>query len=147
MLDEKSFYFEEVNTMASLIEEVQSTNQNLFILDEVFKGTNTVERIAAAKAILSYLNRNDNIVIVSTHDIELASMLKHEYELYHFVETIKDSKFHFDHKLKAGQLKTRNAIRILEIADYPMEIIAEAKYITLNLITSNEHYRKPNITG
>jgi DNA mismatch repair ATPase MutS len=130
VLEGTSYYLEEVNTMASLINEVASSDQNLFILDEVFKGTNTIERIASAKAILSYLNRKSNIVIVSTHDIELSKMLEEEFDLYHFVETIENKEFHFDHKLKPGPLRTRNAIRILEISNYPKEIIEEAEQVS-----------------
>ena len=127
----KSYYLQEVHTMASLIAEVNSPNQNLFVLDEVFKGTNTIERISAAKAILSYLNQNDNIVIISTHDIELSDMLESEYDLYHFTETIEKGELYFDHKIKQGQLKTRNAIKLLELANYPSEIINEARKISL----------------
>ncbi len=118
-LFEGKSYLEEVNIMGSLIGEIKDNQQNLFILDEVFKGTNTVERIAAAKAILSYLNSGENIVIVSTHDIELADMLAREYDLYHFTETIEAGQLHFDFALKAGPLKTRNAIKILELSNYP----------------------------
>jgi hypothetical protein len=126
----KSYYFQEVNTVASLLAEVNNSHQNLFILDEVFKGTNTIERIAAAKAILSYLNRKNHIVIVSTHDIELAEMLAHEYDLYHFTETIENSELHFDHTIKAGPLRTRNAIKILELSNYPSEITSDARQIS-----------------
>jgi len=131
-----SYYFQEVNLMASLLGEVGGPYQNLFVLDEVFKGTNTVERIAAAKAILSYLNRNDNIVIVSTHDIELADMLEDEFDLYHFTETVEDNELRFDHVIKGGQLKTRNAIRILELSNYPADIIHEAREIAATLRTA-----------
>jgi DNA mismatch repair ATPase MutS len=70
-------------------------------------------------------------VIVSTHDIELSEMLNDEYELYHFTETIQDSSFHFDHKIKQGSLPITsfNAIRILELLDFPKTIIREAKYL------------------
>jgi DNA mismatch repair ATPase MutS len=136
LFDGKSYYFQEVNIMASLLTEVESPGQNLFVLDEVFKGTNTIERIAAGKAILSFLNRNDNIVIVSTHDIELADMLEAEYDLYHFTETVENSELHFDHKIKAGQLRTRNAIKILEMANYPADVTREAKEISSDLSTS-----------
>jgi DNA mismatch repair ATPase MutS len=127
--DGKSYYLAEVDVMGKLINAVSSPGQYLFILDEVFKGTNTVERIAAGKAILSYLNRNNNIVLVSTHDMELSGMLNTEYDLYHFVETIQDNQLFFDHLLKEGELKTRNAIRILEMCGYPEEIVDEAKKI------------------
>ena len=133
VLDGKSYYFEEVNIMGELVNEVSSGYQDMFILDEVFKGTNTIERIAAAKAILSYLNKKDNIVFVSTHDIELAGLLKAEYDLYHFEENISENELQFDHTLKPGQLKTRNAIKILEISGYPAEIITEANALSKDL--------------
>jgi DNA mismatch repair ATPase MutS len=116
--------------IGSLIGEVGNQEQNLFALDEVFRGTNTVERIASAKAILSYLNKGENIVIVSTHDVELAEMLKEEYDLYHFSESVEGKQLLFDHTLKDGPLKTRNAITILEIADYPKEIVEEARRLS-----------------
>jgi DNA mismatch repair ATPase MutS len=125
-----SYYLEEVNIVASMIGEAQLPQQNLFILDEVFKGTNSVERIAAGKAILSYLNSTNNIVVVSTHDVALAELLKGEYDLYHFSETIENNQLHFDHQLKPGALKTRNAIRILEILNYPKEITTEANRLS-----------------
>jgi DNA mismatch repair ATPase MutS len=136
LFDGKSYYFQEVSIMGSLLEQVESPHQNLFILDEVFKGTNTIERIASAKAILSYLNRKENIVIVSTHDIELADMLDNEYDLYHFTETVEHNELHFDHSIKAGQLRTRNAIKILELSNYPVDVIREARQITTTLKTT-----------
>ena len=133
LFDGKSYYFQEVGIMATLLAQVKSSDQNLFVLDEVFKGTNTIERIASAKAILSYLNRNENIVIVATHDIELADMLAQEYDLYHFTETVENKALHFDHTIKSGQLKTRNAIKILELSNYPADVIKEAQEISSSL--------------
>ncbi len=53
-------------------------------------------------------------------------MLSDEYELYHFSEIVKDNNVDFDYKLKEGKLKNRNAIRILQINDYPSDLINEA---------------------
>src|SRR5690606_23150316 len=110
--------------------ESKNGSENLFLLDEIFKGTNTVERISAGKAVLSVLTKNNNIVLVSTHDIELTDMLSDEYGLYHFSETVDEKIVGFDYRLKAGKLKNRNAIRILEINDYPKEVIREAMEIS-----------------
>ena len=97
-------------------------------MDEIFKGTNTIERISGGKAILSYLNKEKHTVLVSTHDIELTELLvKDNYDLYHFSEKIEDNNLFFDHKIKPGKLKTRNAIKILDLYKYPSEIIKEAK--------------------
>jgi len=138
LFSDKSYYFEEVLTVKKMINESSAGFKNIFLLDEIFKGTNTVERIAAGKAVLSYLIRSDNnIVFVSTHDIELAGLLKESYELYHFTELIREEKIHFDYKLKRGDLSTKNAIRILEINDYPLEIVEEAREISTKLEYNN----------
>ena len=129
LLSNKSYYFEEVLVIKDMVVESEMGTGNLFLLDEIFKGTNAIERMASGKAVLSYLNKGNNIVFVSTHDIELTDLLADSYDLYHFTEVIENSKVTFDYKLKHGELKTRNAIRILEVNDYPKEIIKEAKEI------------------
>lgn len=133
IMNDKSYYFEEVLTVKSMLEESRSGVQNLFLLDEMFKGTNSVERISAGKSILTYLNSENNIVFISTHDLELAEYLNEGYNLFHFTEIIKDKSIQFDFKIKAGQLKTTNAIRILELNNYPPEIIAEAIKLSVHI--------------
>lgn len=130
LMNNKSYYFEEVQTIKTMIEKSEKDNANLFLLDEIFKGTNTIERISAGKAVLSYLTKGNSIVFVSTHDIELADLLKDTYELYHFSEKIDQKTVAFDYKLKEGKLQTRNAIRILQINDYPDSVIDEAMEIS-----------------
>ncbi|MBK0382686.1 hypothetical protein I5M32_06895 [Pedobacter sp. SD-b] len=126
LLNDKSYYFEEVLSIKKMIEESQDTEPHLFLLDEIFKGTNTVERIAAGKAVLSYLAKNNNQVFVSTHDIELADLLIDEYDLYHFSESVGNQSVDFDYQIKKGKLINRNAIKILEVNQYPKSIIDEA---------------------
>lgn len=134
LLDEKSFYLEEVASIGYLLEASKEKGyKNLIIIDEVFKGTNTIERIGAAKGILSFLNDSNNIVLVSTHDIELTDLLQEQYELYHFQEQVQQQNLSFDYKIKKGILTERNAIKILEIAGYPEGVISEAKAVAQQL--------------
>jgi DNA mismatch repair ATPase MutS len=126
LMNDKSYYFEEVLTIREMIDRSGNGNPNLFLLDEIFKGANTIERISAGKAVLSSLAKAHNIVFVSTHDIVLADLLENEFELFHFSEKVDNRTVDFDYKLKEGKLKNRNAIRILEINDYPENIIKEA---------------------
>lgn len=142
LMNDKSYYFEEVLTIKKMIEASDSKISNLFLLDELFKGTNTVERISVGKAVLSALNKNGNLVFVSTHDIELADLLVEEYELYHFSEKLDDNLIDFDYKLKDGKLKNRNAIKILQINNYPKDIINEALEIS-NLLDGASKINKP----
>jgi DNA mismatch repair ATPase MutS len=73
------------------------------------------------------------MVFVSTHDIELADLLFDDYELYHFSEKLDNNTIDFDYKLKDGKLKNRNAIKILQINNYPKDIINEALEISNHL--------------
>jgi DNA mismatch repair ATPase MutS len=129
LLESQSFYMKEVLSVKDMLEKSQQCENNLFILDEIFKGTNTPERIGASKAVLSVLAGNRNMVFVSTHDIKLAELLAEEYELYHFCEQIEQNQLHFDYLLKQGKLRHRNAIRLLEIEGYPENVISEANKI------------------
>jgi DNA mismatch repair ATPase MutS len=133
LLDNTSYYLQEVLNIKELIDVSKDSSPCLFVLDEIFKGTNTVERISGGKAILSFLNKKNHTVLVSTHDIELTELLeKDTYELFHFSEQIENNSLYFDHKLKGGKLTTRNAIKILDLYKYPPEIIKNAKETEIN---------------
>ncbi len=122
-----SYYLQEVLTVKGFLDAAHQPTPCLFALDELFKGTNTTERISAGKAVLAHLNQGPHLVLVSTHDIELAELLNDDsYELHHFREEVANGELVFDYQLHTGPLTTRNAIRILELYDYPPELIAEA---------------------
>lgn len=125
LLEGTSYYFEEVATMGRLVEAATTHSDHLFIIDELFKGTNTVERIAGATAVLRHLCQQ-NLVVASTHDNELAGLLRNAYALYHFTETVVGRELVFDYLLKAGPLTTRNALKLLALAGYPAAVVADA---------------------
>lgn len=136
LMGNTSYYLQEVLRIKDFIVASEDSSPCLFILDELFKGTNTTERIAAGKVILSYLNKANHIVMVSTHDLELTDLLENEgYDLYHLSESIEDDKLVFDHKLKLGKLTSRNAIEILKLYGYPADIIKESKALTSTITT------------
>ena len=138
LMSDKSYYFEEVLTVKAMLEESRSGDQHLFLLDELFKGTNTTERIAAGQAVLTYLNHGDNIVLIATHDQELATYLHATYNLYHFTETVDGETISFDYTLKPGPLNTTNAIRILELNQYPPELVNDAQQRSAQIRRTNQ---------
>jgi len=121
----KSYYMEEVLSIRELIRLSEKETDCLFLLDEIFRGTNTTERVAAAFSVLSFLQKH-NIAIAATHDTELTTMLNRTFDMAHFCECIDDTGLTFDYVLKQGKLKHGNAIRILELNDYPKEIVQMA---------------------
>lgn len=133
LMNSKSYYFEEVLTIKDMIDQSTDGLNHLFLLDEIFKGTNTIERISAGKAVLNYLKNAQCTVFVSTHDVELTDLLAKEYTSFHFSENIENQSVGFDYQLKTGKLQNRNAIKILEINGYPKSVISEAKSISKKL--------------
>jgi hypothetical protein len=107
--------------------------KSLVIIDEIFRGTNTIERIAAAKSVLTYLTDNKNFVFVSTHDLELAQLLDNDYAVYSFEESVSDTRLVFDYKMKTGVLKNKNGIAILESIGYPESVVEDAYIVSESL--------------
>ncbi|MEM9829829.1 MAG: DNA mismatch repair protein MutS [Bacteroidota bacterium] len=145
LLDDKSYYLEEVVRMNELLQESKIDYQNLFLLDELFKGTNTVERVSIAKAVLSYLNRHQNLVFASTHDLELTKYLADSFNYFHFSEIIENDRLSFDYLLKEGELTKTNAIRILELNKYPEEVVQEAKEVARQIRSLKDEPETENV--
>ena len=133
--ENSSYYLEEVHSIGQLIEASEETKQQyLFTIDEIFKGTNTIERISTAKAILEYINKHHHMILVSTHDIELTKLLNSGFDLYYFQESVSDNQLVFDYKIQKGTLQKSNAIRLLEITGYPKTITDEARKMAVKLV-------------
>ena len=98
----------------------------LCCIDEVLRGTNTIERIAASSRILYKLNTKNVLCFAATHDTELTNILKNSYSNYHFQERIEDDNIIFDYVLHPGASVTRNAIRLLNMMQYDEDIVEEA---------------------
>lgn len=107
----KSHYFAEVTAIQIFIERVDRGTCRLFLIDELFNGTNTVEGLAAGRAVLERLGRSAE-VLVTTHDVELQNDVTGPYDLCHFQED-PDVDGRFDYRLRAGRTDRRNAIQVL----------------------------------
>lgn len=125
LLEGKSYYRAEVDAVGALF-TTPSNDQRLILIDELFRGTNSIERIAAARAVLTELDRGDSIVLVATHDVELLELLP-TYGSYHFREEVRGGALTFDYHLHTGACSTRNALAILELAGYPESVVAGAR--------------------
>lgn len=121
----KSYFYAELERIKCMIDSVASSHcLNICIIDEIFKGTNTSERIASAAAVLNYLSKR-SLVLVTSHDAELYDFTSKGYQAYYFSET-DDLSAPFDYKLRPGKSAKRNAIRLMADIGIPDEIVLEA---------------------
>lgn len=124
----ESYYIVEIKALKRILDAAKEKKKRvLCFVDEVLRGTNTVERIAASTQILMSLSDSEDILcFAATHDIELTDLLKKGYDNYHFEEDIIDGDIRFPYKLMTGAATTRNAIKLLEIMGYDSEVIERA---------------------
>ncbi|WP_162141494.1 MutS-related protein [Lachnospira multipara] len=119
-----SYYIVEIKSIKRIFDSLDDNKKPLLIfIDEVLKGTNTVERVAASTQILSSLGKSKAFVFAATHDVELTTLLEKEYENYHFRENVTDDEVLFDYKLHKGPATTRNAIKLLSVLGFDKEIV------------------------
>lgn len=119
-----SHFYAEVRRLRWLLDELDSDHEIplFFFVDEIFKGTNNRERFQGSTAFLKHVAGKNGIGMVSTHDLELASLEKEISQLsnWHFSETIEDGKMSFEYKIKAGPCPTTNALKIMEMEGLPV---------------------------
>lgn len=121
----ESYFIAELNSLKEIL-DVQGETPILCIVDELLRGTNTIERVAASTEVLRYMANNNILCLAATHDIELAELLSGEYNMYHFQEYISKDKVYFDYQLYDGWVTTKNAIRLLEMKGFDQSIINKA---------------------
>lgn len=127
VIDGQSYYSREIEQIRVFLNCRE--NHYIFLIDEIFRGTNTIERIAISAATLRYLAQR-NMVLVTTHDVELKPLLEDCSRLYHFSEQVDGNKYYFDFVLREGPCKAGNAIRLIELKGYPTSVVAEARMFT-----------------
>lgn len=123
----ESYYIVEIKSLKRILDEIGKDEKPvLCFVDEVLRGTNTVERIAASTQILKSLSGDNVMCFAATHDIELTHLLENQYANYHFTEEIEDGDVLFSYQLLKGRATTRNAIKLLEVMGYEKNIIEQA---------------------
>ncbi len=142
ILTGESYYMTEIRALKRIVDAGKEEGLPILAaVDEVLRGTNTVERISASTAIMRQLAVVDGIILAATHDLELTELLDDMYDNYHFEETIENDDISFAYKLLPGRATTRNAIRLLDIMGYDKELISEAEKMAEGYMQSGEYMR------
>ena len=117
-----SYFITESKTILRMIESLEKSGFHYFFIDELFKGTNTIERIGSGLGIVRWLSRHDCLYMISSHDIELVAASGAVNDNYHFDSRYVDGKIVFDYQIKQGAAVTKNAVNTLKSLHFPSEI-------------------------
>lgn len=135
---QESYYIVEIKSLKRILNAMGDEVPVLCFIDEVLRGTNTVERIAASAEILKSLAGEKVLCFAATHDIELTHLLEGTFDNYHFQEEIAEHDILFNYILYQGRATSRNAIRLLGIIGYDREIIRRADATAEHFLESGE---------
>ncbi|MEG1814121.1 MAG: hypothetical protein RR337_12590 [Clostridia bacterium] len=122
----ESYFIVEVRSLRRIVGAIGSALPTLVFVDEILRGTNTVERIATSAALLNYLCGLNALLMAATHDIEL-TYLTPGYLQRHFREEMTEAGMTFPYKLMDGPCTTRNAIKLLDVMAFPSAVIQQAR--------------------
>ena len=123
--DGLSYFYAEVKRLKTLLDELEQNNNLplVFLIDEIFRGTNNRERLLGSRSFIRELAKHNGLGMVTTHDLDLVHL---EQEIsgirnVHFRETIENGKMSFDFRLHTGPCPTTNALTIMKLEGLPVE--------------------------
>jgi hypothetical protein len=112
-----SHFLAELRAIKRVVDLARARPPVLFLLDEIFHGTNSRERLIGARAIVRSLLDLSAIGAVSTHDLGIAEPvpeLQGRVRNVHFEEQVDASgSMTFDYRLREGVVKSSNALRLM----------------------------------
>lgn len=123
----ESYYMAEIKAIKRILDAAERKEMVVCMVDEVLRGTNMVERIAASTQILKGMSGGNMMCLAATHDVELTKTLEKEYDNYHFEESMVKGDVLFSYKLKAGRADSSNAIDLLANLGYDDTLIEKAR--------------------
>ncbi len=119
-----SSFYAELLKIKNIVKASKEGREIFFLLDEIFKGTNSMDRHIGAKILINSLSKEKTLGLVSTHDLELGDLEKesgNKIKNYHFREYYKNNEIHFDYKIQTGISNTRNALYLMKMAGIEIE--------------------------
>ena len=107
-----STFYAELKKLKTIIDKVNNNEKVFILLDEILRGTNSVDRHTGSAALIKQMIKHKAACIIATHDLDLAKM-KEEYPgnilNYHFDVQVSNDELYFDYRLKEGICTSLNA--------------------------------------
>lgn len=131
LADGKSYFLVEVERVRDVLEAAAHDATVFGVFDELFRGTNSTERLAASREIARTLAASGGIFLLATHDQELMRLVCDEgvpgIGALHFRDEIEGGRMVFPYRAHAGVSRAHNALRLLELCGYPESIVGRAR--------------------
>lgn len=137
ILGEESYFIVEIKSLKRIFDSLEKDIPVMAFVDEVLRGTNTAERIAASSQLLAKLSNDNAMVFAATHDIELTRLLERDMVNYHFSEHVDGNDVLFDYKLKPGPSSTTNALKLLRAYGFDKETLDKAEKLAKSLTAAH----------
>jgi len=110
-----SSFYAELIRLKMLLQQINDSQPTLYLLDEILKGTNSVDRHLGAESLILQLNEMNAFGLVSTHDLKLGELQKTNNKImnYNFSSSIIGDEIVFDYKLRDGICESTNASQLM----------------------------------
>jgi hypothetical protein len=112
----RSRFFAEITRVREIADLAAGPQPALFLLDELFHGTNSHDRIVGASGVLRALLDRHAIGLVTTHDLavtKVADAVAPRASNIHFEERFEGGEMQFDYLVKPGPVSRSNAIALM----------------------------------
>ncbi|HKM93291.1 MAG TPA: hypothetical protein VJY41_06550 [Prolixibacteraceae bacterium] len=112
LFDDESYFFAELKRIKAILDEIDKGHEMLIILDEILKGTNSVDKLSGSQKLIQRLIKNNVPSIIATHDLKLTEMAKQfqgKVQNKCFEIVIENNEMHFDYQLRDGATSIMNA--------------------------------------
>lgn len=111
-----STFYGELLRIKDILDYSKTHKNTFFLIDEIFRGTNSKDRIYGAKNVVRNLNNSSLMGAITTHDLELCALDTHKRIVnYNFSEDYIDGKINFDYKIRKGKSTSTNAKHLMEL--------------------------------
>lgn len=109
-----STFYAELKKIKRIIDLAEQDRHTLFLIDEIFRGTNSVDRLKGAEGVLKKLWKCGAAGMITTHDLEICRLAGEDIVNYSFCETYHGDEIYFDYCIRKGKSTTTNGEYLLK---------------------------------
>lgn len=126
LVDGFSYFYAEVKRLKGLLDALKADQPGLpllYLIDEIFRGTNNRERLNGSRAYVKALIGANGVGLLATHDLELATLAEDQPLAgnAHFRDEVSAGRLTFDYILRPGPTPSTNALKIMANEGLPVD--------------------------